>query len=83
VRLCIDCGRIVFARIYSKYKTLENIMKLINPAFLIITALIASVLVASAGPSHTEHFSASLAGANEVPPINSAGTADFDMAKTG
>jgi hypothetical protein len=54
-------------------------MKLRNIAFLIITALIATMLVASAGPSHTEHFSASLAGANEVPPINSAGTADFDM----
>ena len=54
-------------------------MKLTNVAFLIITALIASVLVALAAPSHTERFSASLAGANEVPPINSAGTGDFDM----
>ena len=54
-------------------------MKLTNVAFSAITALIASVLVASAGPSNTEQFSASLAGANEVPPINSAGTADFNM----
>src|SRR5215831_2717748 len=29
--------------------------------------------------SQTERFSATLAGGNEVPPINSAGTAAFDM----
>ena len=29
--------------------------------------------------SQTERFSASLAGANEVPPINTAGTGDFEM----
>ena len=52
-------------------------MKVKNVALLIMSALIASVLVAAAAP--TERFSASLSGANEVPPINSAGTADFDM----
>jgi CHRD domain-containing protein len=68
-----------FCQDHSKYKTLENIMKLRNVAFLIITALFVSVLVALAAPSRTERFSARLAGANEVPPINTAGTADFDM----
>jgi hypothetical protein len=29
--------------------------------------------------SQTERFSASLSGANEVPPINTAGTGNFDM----
>jgi CHRD domain len=68
-----------FCEDYSNYKTLENIMKLRNVAFLIITALFVSVLVAPAAHSQTERFSASLIGANEVPPINTEGTADFDM----
>ncbi len=54
-------------------------MKLKNVAFSTITALIASVLVAPAAHSQTERFSASLIGTNEVPPINTAGTADFNM----
>src|SRR5262249_31192416 len=46
------------------------------------TALVlamANLLAAPLVNSQTEHFSASLSGANEVPPINTAGTADFDM----
>ena len=39
----------------------------------------ANLLAAPVVNSQTEHFSASLSGANEVPPINSAGTADFEM----
>jgi hypothetical protein len=54
-------------------------MKTKNTGFQIMLALIASVLVAPAAYSQTENFSASLAGANEVPPINTAGTADFQM----
>jgi hypothetical protein len=37
------------------------------------------MLAAAAAPSHTERFSARLSGANEVPPINSAGTGNFEM----
>ncbi len=54
-------------------------MKTKNISFWVITALAVSMLAAAAGPSHTEHFSASLSGANEVPPINSAGTGNFEM----
>ena len=54
-------------------------MKFRNVAFWAIAALAASVLVAPAAPSQTEHFSASLSGANEVPPINTAGTGNFEM----
>lgn len=54
-------------------------MKLRNTAFLIFTALITCVLVAPTARSQTERFSATLAGGNEVPPINSAGTAAFEM----
>jgi hypothetical protein len=63
----------------KSYNTQENIMKIINVSFWIIAALTASVLVAQAAYSQTERFSASLAGANEVPPINTAGTGDFEM----
>jgi CHRD domain len=44
-----------------------------------IVALAASVLAAPAVHSQTENFSASLSGDNEVPPINSAGTGNFEM----
>jgi CHRD domain len=54
-------------------------MKIKNVGFWLILALTASVLSAPATHSQTERFSASLSGANEVPPINSAGTADFQM----
>ena len=54
-------------------------MKTKNIGFWAITALAVSMLVAAAAPSHAERFSASLIGANEVPPINTAGTGDFRM----
>jgi len=54
-------------------------MKNKNVGFWLIFALTASVLAAPAAYSQTERFSASLSGGNEVPPINSAGTADFQM----
>jgi CHRD domain len=54
-------------------------MKIRNVAFWIMAALAASVLVAPAAYSQTERFFASLSGANEVPPINTAGTGDFEM----
>ena len=54
-------------------------MKTKDIGFWAITALAVSMLVAAAAPSHTERFSASLSGAGEVPPINTAGTADFQM----
>ena len=47
--------------------------------FWAITALAVSMLAGPAAYSQTERFSASLIGANEVPPINTAGTADFNM----
>ena len=45
-----------------------------------IAALTATALVASAASSQAERFSASLSGANEVPPINTAGAGNFEMA---
>jgi CHRD domain len=54
-------------------------MKTTNIGFWIIAALAASVLAAPAVHSQTENFSASLSGDNEVPPINSAGTGNFEM----
>ncbi|PYK20893.1 MAG: hypothetical protein DME55_00895 [Verrucomicrobia bacterium] len=54
-------------------------MKNKNIGFCAIAALAVSVLLAPAAYSQTERFSASLAGANEVPPINTAGTGDFEM----
>src|SRR6266487_1198777 len=59
--------------------TQENIMKTTNIGFWIIAALAASVLVVPVAHSQTERFSASLSGENEVPPINSAGTGNFEM----
>jgi hypothetical protein len=44
-----------------------------------IAALAASLLAPPAANSQTERFSASLSGAEEVPPINTSGTADFEM----
>jgi len=54
-------------------------MKTKNVGFWIILALTATVLVAPVAHSQTERFSASLIGLNEVPPINTEGTAAFDM----
>ena len=54
-------------------------MKTKNIGFWALTALAVSMLAAAAAPSHTERVSARLSGANEVPPINSAGTGNFEM----
>ena len=58
-------------------------------AFWALAALAASVLAAPAAYSqadllanqHTERFSARLSGSEEVPPINTAGTADFELVR--
>jgi hypothetical protein len=54
-------------------------MKTKTIGFWLIAALAVSVLAAPAAYSQTERFSASLVGANEVPPINTDGTGDFQM----
>jgi hypothetical protein len=54
-------------------------MKTKNIGFWIILALAASMLAAPAAHSQTERFSASLSGSQEVPPINTAGTGNFEM----
>ena len=54
-------------------------MKIKNIGSWAIAALIVSVLVVPAAYSQTERLSASLSGANEVPPINTAGTGNFEM----
>jgi hypothetical protein len=54
-------------------------MKIKTIGFWAMTGLAASVLVAAAAELRTERFSASLTGAEEVPPINTAGTGDFQM----
>ena len=54
-------------------------MKTRNIDIWAIAALAASLLAASAAHSQTEPFSASLSGAQEVPPINTSGTAAFQM----
>ena len=55
-------------------------MKTKNIRFWAIAAGIANLLAAPVAYSDTERFSASLSGAEEVPPINSGGTAAFQMA---
>ncbi|HEY5768143.1 MAG TPA: CHRD domain-containing protein [Candidatus Udaeobacter sp.] len=55
-------------------------MKTKNIGFWVIIALAVSMLAAPAVYSqHTERFSARLSGAEEVPPINTAGSGDFEM----
>src|SRR5712691_5170560 len=54
-------------------------MKTKNIIFWAVAAVTANLLAASAAYSQTERFSASLRGENEVPPINSAGTGNFEM----
>ena len=54
-------------------------MKIKNIRFWAMTAVMANLLAAPVANSQTEHFSASLVGDNEVPPINTAGSADFQM----
>jgi len=55
------------------------IMKTNYHRFFAFGAVMLSLLAAPIVNSQTERFSASLAGANEVPPINSNGTAAFEM----
>ena len=47
--------------------------------FFALGAVMASLIAAPPVNSQTENFSASLSGDNEVPPINSAGTGNFEM----
>jgi hypothetical protein len=54
-------------------------MKTKNISIWAIAALAVSLLAAPAAYSQTERFSASLSGAQEVPPINTAGTGAFEM----
>ena len=54
-------------------------MKTKNIGIWAIAALAVSLLAAPAAHSQTESFSATLSGAQEVPPINTAGTGDFQM----
>ena len=54
-------------------------MKTRNISIWAITTLAASLLAAPAAHSQTERFSATLSGAQEVPPINTAGTGAFEM----
>jgi hypothetical protein len=54
-------------------------MKTKTIGFWAIAALAASMLAVPAAHSQTERFSATLIGAEEVPPINTAGTGNFEM----
>jgi hypothetical protein len=54
-------------------------MKTRSIAIWAITTLTASLFAVSAARSATELFSANLVGENEVPPINTAGSAEFHM----
>jgi CHRD domain len=65
--------------IQTKQQYTGAYMKTKNIGFWIILALAASMLAAPAAYSQTERFSASLSGSQEVPPINTAGTGNFQM----
>jgi hypothetical protein len=54
-------------------------MKTTKLGFWAIVVLTASVLTAPVVSSQTERFSARLSGAEEVPPINTAGIGNFEM----
>ena len=54
-------------------------MKIKSYRFFALGAVMVNLIAAQMVTSQTERFSASLAGANEVPPINSAGTGAFEM----
>ena len=54
-------------------------MKTKSHRFFALGAVVVNLIAAPMVNSQTERFSASLAGANEVPPINSAGTAAFEI----
>jgi hypothetical protein len=57
----------------------EEMMKIKKVGISAIAALTVGVLTAPAAYSQTERFSARLSGAEEVPPINTVGTGDFEM----
>ena len=54
-------------------------MKTKSIGIWVITALTASLFAVPVAHSATERFSANLGGENEVPPINTAGSAQFHM----
>ena len=54
-------------------------MKTKNIGFWAIAAVMANLLTAPIVNSQTERFSARLSGAEEVPPINTAGTGAYEM----
>jgi CHRD domain len=54
-------------------------MKTKNIGFWAIAAVMANLLAAPIANSQTERFSARLSGAEEVPPINTAGTGAYEM----
>lgn len=54
-------------------------MKTKSMEFWALATLAASVLALSSVYSQTELFSATLTGSEEVSPINTAGTGDFEM----
>src|SRR4030095_2761911 len=54
-------------------------MKTKNIGFWAIAAVAANLLTAPVANSQTERFSARLSGAEEVPPINTAGTGAYEM----
>ncbi len=54
-------------------------MKTKSYRFFALGAVVVNLIAAPMVTSQTERFSASLAGGNEVPPINSAGTGAFEM----
>jgi CHRD domain len=57
----------------------KHTMKTKNIGIWAIAALAMSLLAAPTAHSQTERFSASLSGAEEVPPINTAGSGAFEM----
>ena len=54
-------------------------MKTKSYRFFALGAVVVNLIAAPMVTSQTERFSATLAGGNEVPPINSAGTGAFEM----
>jgi hypothetical protein len=54
-------------------------MKTKNIGFCAIAAVMVNLFAVPVANSQTERFSASLTGAQEVPPINTAGTGNFEM----
>src|SRR4029453_18467482 len=57
----------------------NTIMKTKSIGFWAIAAVMATLVAAPVANSQTERFSASLSGAEEVPPINTTGTGAFEM----